>query len=354
VHAASPRAVSGPRGLLALAALLFAALAGAWPAAAADDDPRTWVDRMNRALAENNYDGVFVHQIGGNRETLRIIHRVRDGRMTERLVSTDGSGREFIRDGSELVAYFPDRRMVVVEKRPRNVGFLGRLPGLDSAIRETYEVRDVERKRMQGRWVRVITVTPRDGFRYGYRLWIDEDTAMPVRTQLASLAGDVIEQISFASLTFPAVIDDEMLRPEVATEGFKWLRRDQPGERDAIQVPWTARPDQLPPGFRRSRHDEARDGTAPRPSSHLVFTDGLAMVSVFIEKASLPPQLSRDGTPRKANGHAQLGAAAAFTALTDGHRVTAVGEVPPATVKAIAEALRPMGAADSADRSRGP
>jgi sigma-E factor negative regulatory protein RseB len=333
--------VASRHGAFALLVIVLGGLAGIAPIAAADDDPRIWVSRMNRALAENNYDGVFVHQIGGNRETLRIIHRVRDGRMTERLVSTDGSGREFIRDGSELVAYFPDRRMVVVEKRPRGVGFLGRLPALDSSIRDTYEVRDVERKRMQGRWVRVITVTPRDGFRYGYRLWIDEVTAMPVRTQLASLAGEVIEQIGFASLTFPAEIDDEMLRPEVATEGFKWLRRDRPGERDAIQVPWVARQDQLPPGFQRSRHGQSREGGPPRPSAHLVFTDGLAMVSVFIEKASIPPQLSRDGTPRKANGPAQLGAAAAFTALTEGHRVTAVGEVPPATVKAIAESLRP-------------
>jgi negative regulator of sigma E activity len=74
----------------------------------------------------------------------------------------------------------------------------------------------------------------------------------------------------------------------------------------------------------------------------MVFTDGLATVSVFIESASLPPQTSRTGEPRQSSGAAQLGAAAAFTAITDGYRVTAVGEVPPQTVRAIAESLRPV------------
>jgi hypothetical protein len=80
----------------------------------------------------------------------------------------------------------------------------------------------------------------------------------------------------------------------------------------------------------------------PKPSSHLVFTDGLASVSVFIESAGLPPPLSRTGEPRQASGPAQLGAAAAFTTILEGFRVTAVGEVPPQTVKVIAESLRPV------------
>ena len=80
----------------------------------------------------------------------------------------------------------------------------------------------------------------------------------------------------------------------------------------------------------------------PKPTSLLVFTDGLATVSVFVESASLPPLTSRTGEPRSNAGPAQLGAAAAFTAIIEGFRVTAVGEVPPQTVKLIAESLRPV------------
>ena len=340
VHARAPRLSVWLRAVAAAAlALPVVTLAGS---KAVSDDPGIWVERMNQVLANRNYDGVFVHQLGDRRETLRIIHRIQDGHLTERLVSTDGSGREFIRDGNEWVGYFPDRRIVVVEKRPQSLGFIGGLPGFDPVSQANYDVRDVERCRVQGFATRVITVTPRDSFRYGYRLWIDEKTAMPVKTQLASATGEIIEQITFASLTMPAHIDDTLLKSEVVTDGFRWLRREPPTFKPGELVAWTAA--SLPAGFRRSAGGVSGMPGPPKPSAHMVFTDGLASVSVFIESAGTPPLDSHTGLPRQETGAAQLGAAAAFTALIDGFRVTAVGEVPPATVKAIAEALRPLGA----------
>src|SRR4051812_6029743 len=77
-------------------------------------EPKEWLERMNRALTTRNYVGVFTHNQGGRVETLRIIHRVRGSDVSERLLSLDGPGREFIREGSELTCYFPDRREVIV------------------------------------------------------------------------------------------------------------------------------------------------------------------------------------------------------------------------------------------------
>jgi len=51
---------------------------------------------MNHALATRNYDGTFFHLSEGRVETMRIVHRVRAGRVSERLQSLDGSGREFV------------------------------------------------------------------------------------------------------------------------------------------------------------------------------------------------------------------------------------------------------------------
>lgn len=322
----------------------LAVLACALPALAAAseaDGPGSWVLRMNRMLANASYDGVFVHQIGERRETLRIIHRMRDGQLAERIISTDGSGREFIHQGNELVAYYPDRRIVVVERRRRSLGFIGGLPGFEQAGSAYYETRELERSRFQGRPVRVIAVLPRDELRYGYRLWIDEQSGMPVRTQLLRADGSVVEQITAASLTLTQQIGDEQLRTGVDTTGFRWLRREAPEFKPGELVAWT--PLDLPPGFRRGFGRGSQPDGPPKPTWHLMFTDGLASVSVFVESARTPPQLTRDGkTPRRANGAVQLGASAAFTAHIDGYRVTAVGEVPPATVQAIAESLRPI------------
>jgi sigma-E factor negative regulatory protein RseB len=308
----------------------------------AAEDARIWVERMNQALATRNYDGVFVHQQGSRRETLRIIHRVQDGETRERLVAVDGSGREFVRNGAELVCYFPDRRVAIVERRPADTGFIGGLPGFDASADASYVIEARDRSRMQGRITRLITLTPRDEFRYGYRLWIDEKTAMPVKTQLCDSRGNVIEQITFASLALPARIEDELLQPEVATEGFKWLRHDMPGvprEQHAASR-WQAQA--LPPGFRMSvRADQALGQRGPL--SHLVFTDGLASVSVFIE--SQARAAVRPGAPELEAGATQLGSAAAYSIVVGSNRVTAVGEVPPATVRFIAQSLQQREAA---------
>ncbi len=105
-----------------LAMLVLGALA---TASALADEPAQWLARMNRALTTRNYDGVFSHWHGGQVEMLRIMHRVQDGTVSERLASLDGSGREFIRTGASLACYLPDKRTVVVEQRPQGETLVG-------------------------------------------------------------------------------------------------------------------------------------------------------------------------------------------------------------------------------------
>jgi sigma-E factor negative regulatory protein RseB len=304
----------------------------AFSSAAFADEPREWLARMNEALATRNYDGQFFHVHGGRIESLRIIHRVEGGRVTERLVSLDGSGREFIRRGTELTCYLPDKRVVLVERRKADGPLLGAIPTFDDATVSMYDIKGgVERTRLMNRDARLVVVKPRDDFRYGYRLWIDEATAMPLKTQLCDERGRVLEQIVFSSLSLPERIPDSVFEPQVNTAGFRWVRdaerlagtAAEPGLWDAMR---------LPPGFRMTtRASQAMPGS-DRPASHLVFSDGIASVSVFVESRSsgVPPE-----------GPSQLGSSSAFSTVTDGHRVTAVGEVPPSTVRFIATQVRP-------------
>lgn len=310
----------------------------------AGDDPRLWIERMNQTLATRNYDGVLVHQLADRQETLRIIHRIQDGQLTERLVSIDGSGREFIRNDTELVGYFPDRRIVVVERRSRSLGFIGGLPVIDTNAYAHYDIAEVEQALVLGRTARLVTIRPRDVYRFGYRLWIDEKTSMPLQTQLFAADGSIIEQNTFASLSLPAHIDEQLLRTQLQTDDYRWLRREPPKFKPGEKVPWTAQ--SLPAGFKRTGAGGSDFNS--KPVSHLLFGDGVVTVSVFIESSETPPALSRNGTPRKADGPAQLGSAAAYTAHIEGYRVTAVGEVPPLTVRLIAESLRPQPAAAAA------
>lgn len=325
------------RAVLGLA--LLALCSGALPAAASDD-PHEWLQRMNTALSTRNYDGSFFHLSDGKVESLRIIHRVADGQVTERLISLDGSGREFIRNGAELACYLPDQRTVLVERRSREGSLLGKLPALDPSTAPFYDVRGGERTRLMGRPVRVVLVEPRDEYRYGYRLWIDEKTAMPLKTQMCDGRGDVVEQIVFASLRLPVSIPDSAFEPGVETRGFRWIRHESraagaglPGSAD-----WRAA--RLPPGFRMARRGVQVAPGAAEPTSHLVFSDGVAAVSVFVEpRAAAAADAAAAGEPA-ARSAARVGSSSAITTVVDGHPVTVVGEVPARTVEAIASGLR--------------
>jgi sigma-E factor negative regulatory protein RseB len=307
-------------------------------------EPKEWLERMNKALTSRNYVGVFTHVRGTRAETLRIIHRVRGGDVSERLLSLDASGREFIREGDELTCYFPDKRTVLVERRSPDGPLLGALPSLaDGGDSKVYEIRGGERERLLGRTSRVVALTPVDEYRYGYRLWIDEETFMPLKTQLCDQSGQVIEQILFSSIDLPERIPDSMFKPQVDASNYRWLRADR---RVAISAPpalWDAM--RLPPGFRMSsRANQTLPGSS-EPVAHLVFTDGVASVSVFVEP--------RKADDRAAEGPSRVGSSSAFTTVVDDHQVTVVGEVPPNTVKFIATQVKSTSIKSSATEGLG-
>jgi sigma-E factor negative regulatory protein RseB len=309
------------------------------------DDPRAWLERMNKALATRNYDGTFFHISGGRVETMRIVHRVRSGRVTERLQSLDGSGREFVRANDELTCYLPDQHTVLVEPRQDRGPFLGSLPQFDATVSDFYRIEALPDTHILGRPTRVIAVNPKDQFRFGYRLWLDEKTAMPLKTQLCDSRGQVIEQIFFARLDMPESIPDSDLAPTVHTDGMRWVRQGASADNASAALA-AYRASQLPPGFRLTVQGAQTIGGATAPASHLVYSDGLATVSVFIEQSSsdsgapsaLDPQAQAPEAPMQ--GLARVGSGYAFSTVVQGHQVTAVGEVPAQTVEFIAHSVK--------------
>jgi sigma-E factor negative regulatory protein RseB len=307
-------------------------------AAAANDDPRNWLARTDKALSDRNYEGVFVHEHAGESETLRVIHRVDSEGVAERLLSMDGSGREFIRKGTQLICYLPDRRTVLVEKSPDSALLLSGLPRIEAGSASQYEIKELNPARVSGRTARVIAITPLDQLRYGYRVWIDEGTAMPLKTQLRDSRGGVLEQIVFTSLNMMGHIPNAELEPGIDARGYRWVRREaEPIDSASLSVSWQA--ESLPAGFHMTA--SARQMLPAGPVEHLVFTDGLASVSVFID-------IGRSGEAAPAQDDtATLGTSSAYSTVVQGYRVTAVGEVPPETVRVIAQAIRSTGPAAS-------
>jgi sigma-E factor negative regulatory protein RseB len=333
-------------------AVVGAMALGLAPRSRAADDPREWLEKMNHALATRNYDGTFFHLSEGRVETMRIVHRVKAGRVTERLLSLDGSGREFVRNDGELTCYLPDQHTILVEARQDHGPFLGSLPQFGADVNQYYRIESLPASHVLGHAARVIAVNPKDQYRFGYRLWLDENTAMPLKTQLCDSRGQVIEQILFARLEMPETIPDSDLTPAARTEGMRWVR--QGPSRDTASPALSAyRASELPPGFHLTVSGAQTLGGATAPATHLVYSDGLATVSVFVEAQREEKSGSQEKTGREEKlsappeppmqGLARVGSGFAFSTVVQGHQVTAVGEVPAETVEFIAHSVKSFG-----------
>jgi len=295
--------------------------------------PAAWLERMNHALNTLNYEGTFAHWEGGQVQMLKIIHRLKDGVVAERLESLDGSGREFIRTGSQLTCYLPDKRVVLVERIPSSSSLIGTLPALNRQTERFYALHEGSQVRIDRHLTRLITVMPRDQYRYGYRLWIDR-AGMPLKIQLwdARDGGHVIEEIVFATLKTERTIPDAAFQPHLSTAGYRWLRNTAVPPKSSALV-WNAL--WLPPGFHMATHLAQSLPGANGPVEHLVYTDGLASVSVFVSR---PVRTDAAHPPAVESAH--MGASYVFSTFVDGHRVTAVGEAPARTVRSIADSVR--------------
>jgi len=327
--------------------------------AAAAEDPRAWLERMEQALATRNYRGTFVHAHDGQTDTLRIIHRVSGGDVSERIVSLDGSAREFIRHNSEATTYFPEQQVVLVETVPQSGLLPAELQRLDTVAARLYQLSALPPTRVSGRVAQVISVDPQDNLRYGYRVWIDASSAMPLRTQLRTAAGEVIEQIVFTELTLPTRIADGELQPQLDARAYRWLRHDAAAPalaNAAAPLAWQA--EQLPAGFRLTANTEQTLPGGDSVVTHLVYSDGLAAVSVFVESQPTAAGASL-GEQGAGSTLTSVGSSSALSTLVDGHRVTVIGEVPPGTVRAIGRSLHArralpgIGAAGAQRQSRG-
>lgn len=300
------------------------------PAYSADADARALLERMSEALANRNYDGRFFHVRGSRSETMRIVHRFADGKVMERLVSLDGSGREITRTDAEVICYLPDKRVVLVEDRKEGKSLLTALPRYSEGLDQHYSLVAAHSSRILGRQTTLLLVKPRDQFRYGYRLWLDGETAMPLKSQLCDHDGNVVEQIVFAQLELRDQIPEAELRATVKPDGYTWLRQEV--RRRVVSsegLGWSVA--RLPAGFKLSVTRVQSMPGSDSPVRHMVYSDGLASVSVFIEP--------RPAGERPVIGLTKLGSAFVYASELDGHHVTAVGEVPAATVEIMATSV---------------
>ncbi|MBN8279730.1 MAG: MucB/RseB C-terminal domain-containing protein [Gammaproteobacteria bacterium] len=321
---------------------LLLAIVGGLAATVADaaDDPRTWLDRMGYALEYLNYEGTLIQLHGSEASVMHVVHRVEGGVPTERIKALDDVGREIIRRGGDVTCILPDQQSVLVEKG--GAGAPGTSPLREQFTRDVrfddrlYKLAIAGGGRLVGRDTRVVTVQPTDNYRYGYRLWLDHATAMPLKVQVSGEDGEVVEQLLFTNIELPGAIPESAVQPSVMVD--KFARQAWPGAAPAAtagSVPSGWEVGFLPPGFGLRAVRAQGNGGSGGALEHRVYTDGVASVSIFIEGGVEQGE--------QGEGPSRIGAANAWTLRAGGNLVTAVGEVPVRTVEAIARSVRAPG-----------
>jgi len=308
---------------VALVLLLFAASARA-------EEANQWLARVAKAARELSYVGTVVYQRGTRVESSRLVHLYDGGKETEKLVSLDGPAREVIRNMGEVRTYFPDAQVVRVEPRTFRNAFPSVSSEQQKSLAQFYDFRALERERVGGHIADVVAFEPRDGLRYGHRFWSDVDTGLLLKARMVNDRGEVVEQFAFTDVQVNAKIEQAMVEPSWPKVPPEWrVKQLSAGDVEVHETGWGAT--RVPAGFGKIMEGYRKLQGRKNPVAHIVFSDGLVAISVFIEPfatASVPLGM------RPGEGGLNV-----YSVKQDDNVVTVMGEVPPATVRQIGNSV---------------
>ncbi|MGH6624256.1 MAG: MucB/RseB C-terminal domain-containing protein [Burkholderiaceae bacterium] len=295
------------------------------PKAGASRTPLQWVQSVQQAALRVNYSGTIVYQADGAMNTSRITHLYDGTHSRERVQTLDGKPREFIRlrteSNDEVQCLIPETRRIVVEHRAIEDPF----PGLTGApvelILQHYALKVAGLDRVAGVECQQLVLEPKDAMRYGYRLCVDPVSGLLLRAQTVGDGREVLEQIAFAEIRIGERIERSRLKPAWSTEGWT-VERSEYRRADLAQQGWVV---PVPSGFIKTKEVIRRMGSAE--AMQVVFSDGLATVSVFIEPAADSKALLDQVQT--------MGPTSAVARRVGNSLVTVIGEMPPTAVRSV-------------------
>lgn len=288
----------------------------------------TFLRKIYEATQNLSYTGTFIYQQGTRSETSRITRLAgRDGGL-ERLEVLDGEPREIFRSSEGVRCYLPQTRTLKMDRQGEARGFPALVPERAAQLAAHYTVTLGRRTRVAGIECRFVLLDPTDDLRYGHALCADPATGMLLKSITYNEKRQHIEMFAFTQLSIGNVKREAVLPPQARADWRVEDARVKPA--DLARAGWSVTPDL--PGFRKIV-EVTRMLREARPVSQVVYSDGLAAVSVFIEAA-------RAGGEPVTHGLASVGGIHIFRREVADHVVTVVGEAPAASVQRVAEQVR--------------
>jgi sigma-E factor negative regulatory protein RseB len=301
--------------------------------AASQTEAQAWLKKIQSSAQKLSYAGTFVYQQGAQMRTSRITHIMQGKRELEKLEILDGKPREYIRNNEEISCYLPDSKSIRVEKRVTHDIFPAILGANPTDLAEHYELKKGETGRVAGHDTQAIVLEPKDQLRYGYKLWAEKSTGLLLRAQTINEKNDVVEQIAFTQIKIGQVDPVKVKTSYADTHGWH-VENATMSETDLSN--WTVK--EMPAGFKKIREmkrviaDSApgpHAASTQREVSQIVYSDGLAAISIFIEPS----------TQSRTEGTMQQGAMNILGKRQGDYWITVVGEVPAVAIRQVANSI---------------
>lgn len=272
------------------------------------------LEKMTHSHRELNYRAIVTYQWGDKLSSYRITHTVNDGKEFEALESLDGEQLDLVRRGHKVGC---------IHLGPQLIRHLSHND--DQGLYRYYDIDIVSEGRIAGRDTVNLSVTPRDVYRLGYRLSLDSETGLLLRSDIVNQQGNVLERFQYVMLDLNIPANELLLKDAVEVK-----YRPSPSNEDSLKSVRRWQPNWIPAGF-TPINDAAAD------SETLSYTDGFAVMSVFIE----PFLSARADVVPVVEGGMRRGASVSYTVAFPDKSVfvTVVGEVPILTAMQVAKSL---------------
>lgn len=287
-------------------------------------DALSWLQKMAAAAKQLTYSGTFIYQNGNRIETSRIVHLWDETGEHEHVETLDQAPREIIRNNDEVFCYSPTSNGLVVEKRKPRKSFPNLLPKQLQDVTENYFIKLGGRERIGGYECQVVILEPKDNLRYGYKFWAEGNTGLIIRASMMNEKTEIVDQYTFTQLVLGGPVDKEQFKPK---EGATQIA---PNIIDTTETPWLVK---QPTGFKKVSEVKRKMAGRDVPVHHLVFSDGMAAISVFVESVT-DARLSSPVLTKQ-------GAVNVYTKPLAKGVATVLGEAPPVTLMQIANSIAP-------------
>ena len=303
----------------------------------AADDAWLMLQKTAYAARELNYQGVFAYQNGKQTRSIQITHMNRDGQEMTRNLVLDArlqskQSREVFSQGNDILIVSPKNESnntstVVIEKRRGQNLFPAMLPTDLQALKTSYTTRISAIEMVAGRGAQVIELIANDSFRYSYKIWADAEFGLLLKMTLVDSNKQTLEQFEFTQLSMLNSRDVNWFQPKIDVK--KNYVTDVSAPVNHVNTNWIVA--ELPTGYVKVDHVVLNLPGKNSPVDQMIFSDGIASVSMFIEPISK--------AIRPKTGHMVIGSTNICANVIDGYQITVVGEVPAATVLQIAKAV---------------